>query len=139
MEHGYHGHTQTGIDISDYKFSSIGGEGKKEFILKTPLPDTYRGKYRENEGDAGELYARDAIKQIRSADSPMAAFVSEPVVGCGGQVPLARGYLKEISKLLSVIHGTEEPFMQVRQTACTQQQTMAAPGSVLTLTLNIIL
>ena len=47
MEHGYHGHTQTGIDISDYKFSSIGGEGQKDFILKAYLPDTYKGKYME--------------------------------------------------------------------------------------------
>jgi len=96
MEHGYHGHTQTGIDISDYKFSSTGGEGQKEYILKTRLPDTYKGKYREDDGNAGELYARDAIKLIRSTDAPLAAFISEPVVGCGGQVPLASGYLKEI-------------------------------------------
>ena len=26
----------------------------------------------------------------------MAAFIAEPIVGCGGQVPLAKGYLKEI-------------------------------------------
>ena len=35
MEHGYHGHTQTGIDISDYKFNHPKGQGQKMNILRT--------------------------------------------------------------------------------------------------------
>ncbi|MEJ6492328.1 MAG: aminotransferase class III-fold pyridoxal phosphate-dependent enzyme, partial [Flavobacteriales bacterium] len=38
MEHGYHGHTQMAIDISDYKFNQAKGQGQKEFILKTDIP-----------------------------------------------------------------------------------------------------
>ncbi len=96
MEHGYHGHTQTATDISDYKFSHPKGQGQKNYILKTALPDTYRGKYTENDGGAGEMYAKDAIEQIDNSDAPIAAFISEPILGCAGQVPLARGYLKEV-------------------------------------------
>ena len=96
MEHGYHGHTQIGTDISDYKFSNKAGQGQKDYIIKTPIPDTYRGKYTTNDGSAGKMYAREAIEQIKSSDSPIAAFISEPIVGCAGQVPLAKGYLKEI-------------------------------------------
>ncbi len=94
MEHGYHGHTQTATDISDYKFSSPKGQGRKDFILKTQIPDIYRGKYKND--TAGELYAEEAIKQIDISDFPLAAFISEPIVGCAGQVPLADGYLKKI-------------------------------------------
>ncbi len=94
MEHGYHGNTQTSIDISDYKFNNPKGQGQKEWILKTQIPNIYNGKYK---GDtAGELYSKEAISQIKNSDEPIAAFICEPIVGCGGQVPLARGYLKEI-------------------------------------------
>ncbi|WP_298309758.1 aminotransferase class III-fold pyridoxal phosphate-dependent enzyme [uncultured Aquimarina sp.] len=94
MEHGYHGNTQISIDISDYKFNKPKGQGQKEYILKTQIPDTYRGKHTGQ--NAGKLYAEEAVKQIEDTDHPIAAFITEPVVGCGGQVPLAEGYLKEI-------------------------------------------
>ena len=51
-EYGYHGNTQTGIDISDYKFSHKKGQGQKNYIIKTNIPDTYRGKYKNNDRDA---------------------------------------------------------------------------------------
>lgn len=93
-EHGYHGNTQIGIDISDYKFNNKKGQGQRPHIVKTQIPDTYNGPYCDN--DAGHRYAQDAIKQLTTATQPIAAFVSEPIVGCGGQVPLAPGYLKEL-------------------------------------------
>ncbi len=96
IEHGYHGQTQTGIDISDYKFSNKVGQGQKDYVLKATIPDTYRGQYTTNDGSAGKLYAQEAIEQINNSASPIAAFISEPIVGCGGQIPLAKGYLKEI-------------------------------------------
>ncbi|NQV15619.1 aminotransferase class III-fold pyridoxal phosphate-dependent enzyme, partial [bacterium] len=96
MEQGYHGHTQTDIDISDYKFSNKLGQGQKDYIIKAALPDTYRGKYSSNEGSAGKMYAREAIEQIKDSDAPIAAFISEPILSCAGQVPLAKGYLEEV-------------------------------------------
>ena len=96
MEHGYHGHTQTATDISDYKFNNPKGQGQKDFILKTQIPDTYRGKYTSNVENAGEKYAQEAITLIENSDLAIAAFISEPIVGCAGQVPLADGYLKDV-------------------------------------------
>ena len=94
MEHGYHGHTNSAIEISDYKFNNKNGPGQKAFILKVPIPDTYRGTY-SNEF-AGQNYAVEAIELMKEFGDPMAAFISEPVVGCGGQVPLAPGYLTHL-------------------------------------------
>jgi len=94
MEHGYHGHTMTATDISDYKFSNKNGPGQKSFILKVPIPDTYRGKYKD--ADAGQKYAREAMDLLHNFGDQIAAFITEPVVGCGGQVPLALGYLKNL-------------------------------------------
>jgi 4-aminobutyrate aminotransferase-like enzyme/thiamine kinase-like enzyme len=96
MEHGYHGNTQNGMDISDYKFSHKAGSGKKEHILKTAIPDTYRGEYKGETEDVGRKYAQKAIQQLLESEEPLAAFISEPIVGCGGQVPLANGYLKTL-------------------------------------------
>ena len=94
VEHGYHGNTEIGIDISDYKFSSAKGTGQKDFILKAALPNTYNSKYAGEQ--AGEKYTQDAISQLKSREHPIAAFIAEPIVGCGGQVPLAKGYLKHL-------------------------------------------
>ncbi len=94
MEHGYHGNTQIGIDISDYKFSHPKGQGQPPSIYTTPLPDTYRGVHTLNDGSAGKAYARETIQNLRKGAASIAAFIAEPVVGCGGQVPLAEGYLK---------------------------------------------
>ena len=100
IEHGYHGNTQIAMDLSDYKFNHPNGEGKKEYILKTAIPDTHRGEYTLNDGTAGKMYAKDAINEILNSNMPLAAFIAEPVVGCGGQVPLAKGYLKEVYPMI---------------------------------------
>ncbi|AUC83257.1 aminotransferase class III-fold pyridoxal phosphate-dependent enzyme [Lacinutrix sp. Bg11-31] len=96
IEHGYHGNTQMAIDISHYKYGNKKGQGEKNHIIKAEIPDTYRGQYTKNDGTAGKQYAKDAIVKIESSHSKISAFITEPVVGCGGQVPLAKGYLKAI-------------------------------------------
>ena len=92
MEHGYHGNTRLGIDISHYKYTSRGGKGKAQQIIEAPLPDVYRGAYRGE--DAGAQYATQAKRLIEN--KPIAGFIAEPIVGCGGQVPLAPGYLQAL-------------------------------------------
>jgi 4-aminobutyrate aminotransferase-like enzyme len=100
MEHGYHGNTQIGIDISDYKFNNPKGQGQASHIYKTTIPDTYRGEFNQNDGTAGKAYAQKAVQNIQKHSEPLAAFIAEPVVGCGGQVPLAKGYLKPLYKTI---------------------------------------
>ncbi len=96
IENGYHGHTQTGIDISDYKFNAENGQGKKDYILKLPMPNIYNGKYTKNDGSAGKMYANDAIKEMKNSGSSLAGFICEPILGCAGQVCLPKGYLKSV-------------------------------------------
>jgi len=96
MEHGYHGHTRLGIDISHYKFGRKGGKGQADYILKAPIPDTFRGEFKQNDGTAGKQYAKQAIDLLSEQTGKIAAFIAEPVVGCAGQVPLAKDYLKNL-------------------------------------------
>src|SRR6185503_9170771 len=46
LEHSYHGHTSTLVDVSPYKFAGSGGRGRKPWVHVAPLPDDYRGRYR---------------------------------------------------------------------------------------------
>ena len=96
MELGYHGNTQTSIEISDYKFNNPKGIGQKNHIIKTTIPDTYKGIYQKDNPMAGKMYGLDAATQIRDSNVPISAFISEPIVGCAGQVPLPKDYLKEV-------------------------------------------
>jgi 4-aminobutyrate aminotransferase-like enzyme/Ser/Thr protein kinase RdoA (MazF antagonist) len=96
MEAGYHGNTQSSIDISDYKFNNPKGQGQKGHIIKTKIPDTYKGTYTSKDENPGMLYAQEAVEQIKNSKVPISAFICEPIVGCAGQVPLAEGYLKHI-------------------------------------------
>lgn len=96
MELGYHGNTQIGIDISDYKFNNAKGQGQKQHIIKTTLPDTYKGKYTSAESHPGQRYGKDAVSMINESNQPISVFISEPIVGCAGQVPLPSGYLTEV-------------------------------------------
>ena len=102
LEHGYHGNTQMGVNVSAYKFDGKGGKGASKNIIKLPLPNTYNSTY-----DSGKAYAEDAIeclqKSINEGIIP-AAFLVEPISGCGGQVPLAPEYLKILKPFLEK-HG----------------------------------
>ncbi len=98
VESGYHGNTTTLVDVSHYKFAGAGGAGAPPWVHTVPMPDTYRGAFREDDAHAGMKYAqavRDAVGRIRQAGRRPAAFLCESILSCGGQVPLPAGYLVE--------------------------------------------
>ncbi len=95
LEHGYHGNTRIGIDISHYKYDHKGGSGKNEHIIQTPMPKAFGSGMKDN-GEAGAYYGNLTTTQLEEQGDGIAAFISEPIVGCGGQVPLAKGYLKKV-------------------------------------------
>ena len=102
LEHSYHGNTQIGIDVSAYKFDGIGGKGTPKNSIKLPLPNLFKGIF-----NTSNAYAEDAIEKLQEAiDNKKlpAAFLAEPISGCGGQVPLADGYLKQLYPFLKE-HG----------------------------------
>ncbi|MEP2669602.1 MAG: aminotransferase class III-fold pyridoxal phosphate-dependent enzyme [Cyclobacteriaceae bacterium] len=97
VEVGYHGNTNACVDISSYKFDRKGGNGAPEHIHVVPIPDTYRGIYRDKT-DAGKQYAshiKEAIEKVQAKGKGIAGFICESVLSCGGQIVLPDGYLKE--------------------------------------------
>jgi 4-aminobutyrate aminotransferase-like enzyme len=95
MEHGYHGHTNTGIQISAYKYQATAGVGQSTETIETPLPKVF-GSGLIDDGSSGKKFSQRTIEQIAENSGDIAAFIAEPIVGCGGQVPLAKGYLKAV-------------------------------------------
>ena len=98
MDNAYHGHTNSLIDLSPYKFNSKGGLGKKDYVHVLDMPDPLRGKWRYQNSNWIQKYIDEAKTVIRNKikETKIACFFAESILGCGGQVILPKNYLKEI-------------------------------------------
>jgi len=98
IDNAYHGNSSSVVEISPYKFDSTGGSGAAPHIHKVTMPDTYRGPYKTDNINPAKKYAGDvekAVKQIQQNNKGLSAFFFESLLGCGGQIVLPDGYLKE--------------------------------------------
>jgi 4-aminobutyrate aminotransferase-like enzyme/Ser/Thr protein kinase RdoA (MazF antagonist) len=98
LEHAYHGHTNTLIDISPYKFDGPGGSGRKPWVHVAPIPDDYRGRYRREDPDAGRKYAQRVAEILHNAQAQgrsVAAYIAETLPSVVGQIVFPPGYLAE--------------------------------------------
>jgi len=99
LEHAYHGHTNTLIDISPYKFDGPGGRGKKPWVHVAPLADDYRGPYRREDEQAGAKYAghvAEILERTRAEGRGIAAYIAETLPSVGGQIVFPPGYLADV-------------------------------------------
>ena len=98
LQHAYHGHTSTLIDISPYKFNGPGGRGQKSWVHVAPLADDYRGEYRRGAPDIGRKYAAQIaaiLERLKKEGRSIAAFIAETFPSVGGQIVFPENYLKE--------------------------------------------
>ena len=96
LEHAYHGHTSSLIDLSPYKFNGPGGTGRKPWVHVAPIADDYRGPYKRGEAGIGPKYAErvgDVISSARSGGREIAAFLAETLPSVAGQIVFPAGYL----------------------------------------------
>ncbi len=101
MTSGYHGHTTSMIDISQYKFAGPGGKGAPEWVHLVPVADGYRGEYKYGDEDAGEKYAgsvKQVINEAKARGRNIAGFICETFPSVGGQIVLPQGYLEHTYK-----------------------------------------
>lgn len=92
LDHAYHGHLSSIIDISPYKFNGRGGRGRPDHVRVVPLPDSYKGIHRGP--DSGTKYAAEFAAQLTDLPMDLCAFISESIVSTAGQVTLAEGFLQ---------------------------------------------
>ena len=95
IDGAYHGHTSRLIELSPYKFLGPGGTGRaEEWVHIVPMPDGYRGRYKGRGLETGVAYGAEVGWVIAQSQAPIAAFLAEPLMGCGGQIIPPEGYLK---------------------------------------------
>jgi 4-aminobutyrate aminotransferase-like enzyme/Ser/Thr protein kinase RdoA (MazF antagonist) len=108
LEHAYHGHTNTLIDISPYKFDGPGGRGRKPWVHVAPIADDYRGLYRRGDADAGKKYARhvaEILGRLRAEGRGAAAYIAETLPSVAGQIVFPQGYLAEVHRHVRAAGG----------------------------------
>jgi 4-aminobutyrate aminotransferase-like enzyme/Ser/Thr protein kinase RdoA (MazF antagonist) len=101
LEHAYHGHTNTLIDISPYKFNGPGGRGQKPWVHVAPIADDYRGLYRRGEPELGKKYAAhvaEILERLKREGGGIAAYIAETLPSVAGQIVLPSSYLAEVYK-----------------------------------------
>jgi len=97
LEHAYHGHTSTLIDVSPYKFGGPGGRGQKPWVHVAPIADDYRGLYRRGDGNLGAKYAAHVgeITEKLRKQNRCASFIAETLPSVAGQIVFPQNYLAE--------------------------------------------
>jgi 4-aminobutyrate aminotransferase-like enzyme/Ser/Thr protein kinase RdoA (MazF antagonist) len=101
LEHAYHGHTTTLIDISPYKFNGPGGRGQKPWVHVAPIADDYRGMYRRGETGLGTKYAAhvgEICENLKREKREVAAYIAETLPSVAGQIAFPPEYLAEVYK-----------------------------------------
>ncbi|XP_058403315.1 5-phosphohydroxy-L-lysine phospho-lyase isoform X2 [Diceros bicornis minor] len=99
LDHAYHGHLSSLIDISPYKFRDL--DGQKEWVHVAPLPDTYRGPYREDHPNPAVAYASEVkhvVNSVQEKGRKIAAFFAESLPSVGGQIIPPAGYFLEVAE-----------------------------------------
>jgi 4-aminobutyrate aminotransferase-like enzyme/Ser/Thr protein kinase RdoA (MazF antagonist) len=99
LEHAYHGHTNTLIDISPYKFNGLGGRGRKPWVHVAPIADDYRGLYRRGDAQAGAKYAApvgEILQRATREGRSVAAYIAETLPSVAGQIVFPPNYLSEV-------------------------------------------
>ncbi|KAM3939041.1 ethanolamine-phosphate phospho-lyase [Leptodactylus fuscus] len=108
LDHAYHGHVTSLIDISPYKFQQLGKDAKKDYVHVAPSPDIYRGNYREDHPDPGAAYADEVnsiIKEAHENNRQIAAFIAESMQSCGGQIIPPPGYFQRVKEYIHKAGG----------------------------------
>ena len=101
LQYGYHGNTEAALAVSHYKHRE-GAEYPETLVC--PLPKVF-GSGLPDDGQAGRHFSEQLKATLENTGAPLAAFIAEPIVGCGGQVPLPQGYLKQVYPVIRSLGG----------------------------------
>ncbi|XP_037937353.1 alanine--glyoxylate aminotransferase 2-like [Teleopsis dalmanni] len=102
LDHAYHGHLTSVMEISPYKFNQPGGDPKPDYVHVAPCPDIYGGLYTDKDypnADMAEIYSRpiaDICEKLKLQGKGVAAFIAESLQSCGGQIIPPDGYFRAV-------------------------------------------
>ncbi|XP_067852380.1 5-phosphohydroxy-L-lysine phospho-lyase-like [Heptranchias perlo] len=99
LDNAYHGHLNSLIDISPYKFRSL--RPQKDWVHVVPIPDTYRGMFREDHPDPALAYANEVksvIDEVEKKNHKIAAFFAESLPSVAGHIIPPTGYFQKVAE-----------------------------------------
>lgn len=96
MDGAYHGHTAASIDISPYKFNGKGGSGQPPHTHLMPLFDNAEQPLEQ---------AKARLEELKQRNIHPAAFISESILSCGGQLVPPPGYFQIIFEYIRKMGG----------------------------------
>ena len=111
LDHAYHGHLTSVMEISPYKFNQPGGDAKPSHVHVSPCPDVYGGKYTDKDyriADLAGIYAKpikDICSELQMKGKGVAAFIAESLQSCGGQIVPPSGYFREVYRAVREAGG----------------------------------
>jgi ethanolamine-phosphate phospho-lyase len=97
LDSAYHGHTQSLVDISPYKwYQAVDGNNYQPPTTHVvSCPDGYRGRFPFGQTDyCAKVYAAEVEEVVNSPEGGVGTFIAESIVGCGGQIEPPPGYLQ---------------------------------------------
>lgn len=100
---GYHGNLTSLIDVSPYKLDGKGGRPGPPWLHRLPMPDGYRGRFRDGHGDFPASLIADAASRVRRAGP--ATLIGEAILSCGGQIVPPPGYLGALYRAVRGVGG----------------------------------
>ncbi len=98
MDHAYHGNTQRLVELSPYKFNGPGGLGSGPHTHVVPLPSASDPRCQADPVAFADEMAKcvgRAIEQIERDGKKLAGMLVESISGCGGQVIIAEGFMRQ--------------------------------------------
>ncbi|KAI6228875.1 hypothetical protein M3Y99_01180000 [Aphelenchoides fujianensis] len=111
LEHAYHGHLISTMQISPYKFDHGSTLKKPDWVHVAPTPDPYRGRDRLSDAELFDPAARKANAEryaaavgrlcdaeIAAKGRRPAAFIAEALQSCGGQILPTPGYFRMVAE-----------------------------------------
>ena len=100
---GYHGNLTSLIEISPYKLDGSGGGPAPAWLHRLPMPDGYRGRFRNDGPDFPAALIADVRRRVREAGP--ATLVGEAILSCGGQIVPPPGYLRALYRAVRAAGG----------------------------------
>ena len=100
---GYHGNLTSLIEVSPYKLDGLGGRPGPPWLHRLPMPDGYRGRFRDEERDFPASLIADAESRVRRAGP--ATLIGEAILSCGGQIVPPPGYLEALYRAVRSTGG----------------------------------
>jgi 4-aminobutyrate aminotransferase-like enzyme len=102
VESAYHGHTQSCLSVSPYKWRQSRERLRPDHVKPVPCPNVYRGRHRDASTAAKDYsrYVQQAVDEWMFQGQSTSAMIVEGGMSVGGVVLPPRGYLQSCASIL---------------------------------------